>query len=70
MKDLKALLDVVFEPQDDVCVSNSQWAYHSLPQATVLSGEVSLVSPNSKVPIQKVKTEELTLLCINAIKRL
>ncbi len=68
MKDLKSILDLMFEPEDEVCVSNSQWAYHSMPQKSVLSGEVTLVSSNQTVPIQKVKTEDLTLLCINAIK--
>ena len=68
MEALKAILSLMFEPEDEVAVSNSQWAYHSMPQSSVLSGEVTLVSPNQKVPIQKVKTEELTLLCINALK--
>jgi hypothetical protein len=68
MKDLKALLDLMFEPEDEVAVSNSQWAYHSMPQSSVLNGQVTLVSPNQKVPTQTVKTEELTLLSINAIK--
>jgi hypothetical protein len=68
MEDLKAVLTLMFEPTDEVCVSNSQWAYHSMPQSTVLGGEVPLVSPNQKVPIQKVKTSDLTLLCINAVK--
>jgi hypothetical protein len=68
MKDFKALLDLVFDPTDDVCVSNAQWAYHSIPQSLALSGEVTLVSNNSKVSVQKVKTSELTLLSVNAIK--
>lgn len=68
MRDLKALLDLMFEPEDEIAVSNSQYAYHSMPQTSVLSGKVTLVSPNQKVPTQTVKTEELTLLSINAIK--
>jgi len=68
MEDLQAILDLMFEPDQEVCVSNTQWAYHSIPQTSILSGEVTLVSPNQKVGIQKVKTEELTLLCINAAK--
>ena len=68
MEALKAILSLMFEPSDEVAVSNSQWAYHSMPQSSVLIGEVTLVSPNQKVPIKKVKTEELTLLCINALK--
>lgn len=68
MKDLKKLLDLMFEPTDEICPSNSKWAYHSMPIATVLSGEVTLVSPNEKVDNQIIKTEDLTLLAINAIK--
>jgi hypothetical protein len=67
MEDLKAILTLMFEPEEEVCVSNSQWAYHSMPQATILSGEVPLVSPNQKVSIQRVKTDQLTLLCINPV---
>jgi hypothetical protein len=67
VKDLKDLLNLMFEPEDEVCVSNSQWAYHSLPQSTVLSGDIPLVSPNKKVPTQRVAAEDLTLLCINSV---
>lgn len=68
MKDLKALLDLMFEPEDEVSVSNSQWGYHSMPQSSVLSGEVSLVSPSQKVKTKKVKTDKLIFLCLNAVK--
>ncbi len=68
MKDLKRLLDLMFEPTDTICPSSDKWAYHSMPIDSVLSGEVPLVSPNQTVPIRNVKTEELILLGINAIK--
>lgn len=67
MKDLKALLNLMFEPEDEISVSDCTGGYHSMPQSTVLSGEAPLVSPKEK-PIRKVKTERLTMLCLNAVK--
>lgn len=68
MKDLKALLQLMFEPEDEVCVSDCKGGYHSMPQSSVLSGEVNLVHPEQNKPIRKVKTENLNMLCINAVK--
>jgi hypothetical protein len=68
MEALKALLSLMFEPEDEICVSDCKGAYHSMPQATVFNGEVPLVHPNQNKPIRKVKTSNLTMLCINAIK--
>lgn len=68
MKDLESLLNLVFEPEDEVAVSDCKGGYHSMPQSTVLSGEVSLVSPDQNKPIRKVKTSQLTMLCLNAVK--
>lgn len=68
MKDLKALLELMFEPGDEVAVSDCKGGYHSMPQSSVLSGEVSLVHPEHNKPIRKVKTENLNMLCINAVK--
>ena len=68
MEDLKALLGLMFEPSDEVCISDCKGGYHSMPQSTVLSGEVPLVHPEQNKPIRKVKTDELTMLCINAVK--
>lgn len=68
MKDLKALLDLMFEPTDEVAVSINKYGYHSMPISSVLSGEVTLVSPNEKIDIKKFETNKLTLLCLNAVK--
>jgi hypothetical protein len=68
MKDLKALLQLMFEPEDEVCVSDCKGGYHSMPQSSVLSGEVNLVHPSQDKPIRKVRTSNLTMLCINAVK--
>lgn len=67
MEALSRILNLGFLPEDTVCVSNSQYAYHSVPISSILSGEVMLVSPNEKVWQQTVKTRELTLLAINPI---
>ena len=68
MDDLKAILELMFDPEDGCCPATDQYAYHSMPISSVLSGEVTLMSPNPDVGIRKVKTEELTLLAINSIQ--
>ena len=68
MKDLSKLIDLMFRPDDTICLSNSQWAYHSMPIPYVLDGEVVLVSPSSKVPNKTVNTKDLVLMSINPIK--
>lgn len=68
MKDLSKILDLAFLPEDTICVSNNEFAFHSVPVSSALSGKVTLVSPNQKVQNQTVGTEELTMLAINPIK--
>lgn len=68
MKEVSKILSLFFSPEDDVSVGNGPYSTHSIAQASVLSGEVTLLSPNPSVPVQKVKTNQLTHLCINACK--
>jgi hypothetical protein len=62
------LLKLMFDESDTVCVSDSKFAYHSMPLASVLSDKISLVSPNSEVPIKKVSSSDLIFVAINPIK--
>lgn len=57
----------MFRPGESVCVSNSQYAYHAISLENALSDKVTLVSPNSKVPIRKVDSNELLLVSLNPI---
>jgi hypothetical protein len=68
MKDLKALLALMFEPEDEISVSDCKGGYHSMPQATIFNDNVPLVSPKPDKPIRNVKTKDLNMLCINAVK--
>ena len=63
----KALLHLMFDPGESICVSNSQFAYHSLPLEKVMGGELELISPNEKVSLQCVNSNDLTLVAINPI---
>lgn len=67
MKELKSLLNLMFSSEDTVCVSDSKWAYHSMPISSVTSGSVTLVSPNQKVSTKDVDISKLVLLSINPI---
>lgn len=68
MKDLKKLLSLLFDLEDEIVVSNSKYSYHSIPQSSLLSGEVTLVSQNPTVESQIVEIDELVSICINPVK--
>jgi len=68
MSDLKTILDLCFNPDEEVVVSDSKWAYHSIPISSLVSGQITLVSPNPKVKNKTVTQEDLVLLAINPIK--
>lgn len=59
---------MMFRPDETVCVSNSKYAYHSVPLEVVLSDKVKLVSPNPNYEIKEVSTDTLTLVALNPIK--
>jgi hypothetical protein len=63
-----SLLRLMFDENDTVCVSDSKFAFHSMPLSSILSGEVTLVSPNSNVSMKKVKSDNLIFVAINPIK--
>jgi hypothetical protein len=68
MEDLKAILDLMFSPNETVCISDSKYATHAIPISSILGGEVVLVSPNAKVPTKIVSVRKLTHLALNPIK--
>ena len=65
MSDLKKLLDLLFLPGERCCPSDNKYSTHSLPIESLLSEEVTLVSPNQEVKPRTVKTRDLTLMCFN-----
>jgi hypothetical protein len=64
----QALLKLLFNEGEAVCVSKNKFGFHSIPLENALSGQVTLVSPNEKVPISYCDSSELTLVAINPIK--
>lgn len=63
----KSLLKLMFDENDTICVSDSKFAYHSVPYKTVISEEIPLVSSNEKVPVKKVQSDKLILVSLNPI---
>jgi len=63
----KQFLNLLYDPQESVCVSPNKFAYHSVPQEE-LSGEITLVSPADSVKDFKIKEEDINLVAINPIK--
>ena len=63
----QSLLNLLFNPGEEVCVSNSQWAYGSIPLETALNGPIELISPNKDISPVHCDSSELLLCSINPI---
>lgn len=65
----KKLLQLMFREVENVCVSDSQYGFHSIPLEKLLSNEqVTLVSPNSQFGPRSIDTDKLTMLALNPIQ--
>ena len=64
----KLLLKLMFDEDDNICVSDSKFAYHSLNYENVISQEeLPLVSSNNQIPIKYVKNDKIILVALNPI---
>ena len=61
------LLNLMFRPGENVCVSHNKYGYHSIPLERALSGTVKMVSPNPDREIEEVDSSKLTLVALNPI---
>ena len=55
----------MFLPGERCCPSDNKYATHSVPVKSLLSDEITLISPNQEVRPRKVKTKDLTLMSFN-----
>jgi hypothetical protein len=62
------LLNLMFRPGETICVSPNQFAYHSMPLENAMSDKVTLLSPNPKVPIEYVHSDQLLFVALNPIE--
>lgn len=67
MQDFQKFLDLAYLPEDEICVSNNEYGYHSLPISQLYCEEVVLASPNEKVTPQRVSTKDLIFAAHNPI---
>jgi hypothetical protein len=58
----------MFRPGETICVSPNKYGYHSIPLENVLAGNITLVSPDSSRPIEKIESSQVTLVCLNPCK--
>lgn len=63
----QSLLRLLFNEGESICVSNSQFAYHSIPLKEALDGKITLKSSNEKVPLNYCDSSDLILCSINPI---
>lgn len=67
-KETQLFLKLMFNESDTVCVSDSQFSYHSIPIKNVLNNKITLVSPNMNVPNKSTEDSNLVLVALNPIK--
>lgn len=61
-------LGLMFDKGHTVCLSDSQYAYHSVPMERVLDDKITLLSPNSSVGIKTVPLSDIILVALNPIR--
>lgn len=61
------LLNLMFRPGENVCVSHNKYGYHSIPLEKALGGTVKMVSPNPDREIEEIDSSRLTLVALNPI---
>jgi hypothetical protein len=64
----RKFLNLLFDKNERIFVSDSKFAYHSVDLSTLDSKETTLVSPNANVPVRKIDNRELILIGINPAK--
>ena len=64
----QSLLKLLFNEGESICVSNNEFGFQSVPLEKALDGEVDLISPNEKVPVNRCKSSDLIFVAINPIK--
>lgn len=68
MEDLKAILDLMFNENETICVSDNKFSIHAIPLKTVLNGtDIPLVSPKSTIPTKVVNSDKLVFVALNPI---
>ncbi len=62
----KQFLDLLFNPDETICVSHNQYGYHSIQQDEI-EKEIRLISPKEDVRDRYVRERDLLLTAINPI---
>jgi hypothetical protein len=64
-EDGKKMLELMFRKEEYVCCSPDKFGYHSIPLENIYLDQITLVSPNSKVPVKTVDSNKITLVALN-----
>lgn len=59
-------LELLFNPDEEICVSYNQYGYHSVKQ-TDLGGDIVLKSPSDKVDDETINEYDINLIAMNPI---
>ena len=62
------MLNLMFRPNETICVSNSKYGYHSIPLESAIEAKVKLVSPNAEYGIKEVDSNTINMVALNPIK--
>lgn len=62
----KKILELMFEPNETICVSPDKYGYYSVKQED-LNGDITLISPNAGIPVKKIKESDINLISLNPV---
>jgi hypothetical protein len=62
------LLNLMFRPGEDVCVSHNKYGYHSIHLKSAFKDEVELIPTDPERKHEKVSTDSLLLVALNPIQ--
>lgn len=62
----RQFLDLFYNPGETICVSHSEYGYHSISQEDI-SGKMIMKSPNEKVKPEEIVEDDIVLASINPV---
>ena len=64
----QSILNLLFDADDEVCVSNNKYAYHSIPVKNAMDGRVTLLSEDPQQPTRYCDSQDLIFVAFNPMK--
>lgn len=61
------ILNLMFRPNESICVSDNKYAFHSIPLKNIFNKTITLTSPNNNIMNRTISTDTIRLVALNPI---